>query len=59
MIQSICDTHTLTQDSLRAQEAAKNILLGSEIEYSIRDSFINVLPYILFVNKKETTNGAY
>ena len=36
MIQSIGDAHTLTQDSLRAQEAAKNTPLGSDIEASIR-----------------------
>ena len=58
-LQSIDDNHTLTQDSLRAQEPAKNILLGYEIEASIGDSFITVLPYILVGNKKETTGGAY
>ena len=59
MIQSIGATHNLTEDSLRAQEYPKNILLGSDIDSYIRNSFINVLPYILVVNKEETTGGAY
>ena len=61
MLQSICSTHTHThtQDYLRAQESAKNILLGSEIEASIRASFSTVLPSILVGNNKETTGGAY
>ena len=59
MIQSIGDFHTLTQDSLRAQEAAKNTPLGSDIEASIRDSFITDLPSIIVVNNKDTTGGAY
>ena len=59
MLQSIGDTHTLTQYSLHAQEATKNILLGSDIEAYIRDSFSNFLPSILVGNKKETTGGAY
>ena len=61
MLQSICSTHTHThtQDYLRAQESAKNILLGSEIEASIRSSFSTVLPSIIVGNNKETTGGAY
>ena len=59
MLQSIGATHTLTQDSLRAQEASKNILLGSYIEDSIRYSFSTALPYILLGNKKNTTGVAY
>ena len=37
MLQSIGATHTLTQDSLRAQESVKNNLIGPDIEASIRD----------------------
>ena len=59
ILQSIGDMHTLTQDSLRAQESAKSILLGQDIEAPIRDSFSTFLPYILVGNKKETTRGAY
>ena len=59
ILQSIGDTHALTQDSLRAQESAKKILLRSDIEASIRVSFSNVLNSILVVNKKETLGGAY
>ena len=50
--QSIGDTHTLTQDSLRAQESSKDILIGSEIEASIMDSFSTVLTYIIVGNNK-------
>ena len=42
IFQSIGATHTLTQDYLRDQEVSKHILLGYEIETSIRDSFIYV-----------------
>ena len=59
MLQSIFAAHTLNQDSLRAQESAKNILLRSEIESSIMDSFSTVLTSILVGNKNETTGGAY
>ena len=59
MLQYIGVTHTLTKDSLCAQESDKNILLGSEIEASIRASFSTVLTSILVGNKKETTGGAY
>ena len=59
MLQSIGATHTLTKYSLCAQETAKNILLGYEIEASIRDLFSNVLPSILVGNKKDITGGAY
>ena len=37
MLQPIGATYNLTQYSLHAQEAAKNILLRSDIEASIRD----------------------
>jgi hypothetical protein len=50
---------THTYDSLRAQEAARKILLGSKIEVSTRSSFITVLLSILVENKKETMGGAY
>ena len=59
MLQSIGFTHTFTQDSLRAQEYSKKILLGSDIKASIRASFSTVLPSILVVNNKETMGGAY
>ena len=59
MFQSIGSIHNLTQYSLRAQEDAKNILLGSDIKASIRDSFSTDFPYIIVGNKKETTGGAY
>ena len=59
MLHYIGDTHTLTQYSLRAQEDAKKILLGSEIDTSIRGSFSTVFPSILVGNKKETTVSAY
>ena len=59
MLQSIGSTHTLTQDSLRAQEYSKKILLGSDIKASIRASFSTVLCSILVGNKKETTVGDY
>ena len=59
MLQSIGAAHTLTQDSFCAQEAAKKILLGYDIESYIRDSFSTVLPSILVGNMKETTGGAY
>ena len=59
MLQSIGATHTLSQYSLRAQEATKKIPLGSDIEASIRASFRTVLPSIFVGNKKETTGGAY
>ena len=59
MLQSIGAKHTITQDSLLTQEAAKNILLASGIGASIRDSFGTVLPSILVGNKKDTTGGAY
>ena len=58
-LQSIDDNHTLTQDSLRAQEYSKKILLGSDIKASIRASFSTVLCSILVGNKKETTGGAH
>ena len=48
MRQSIGATHTLTQYYLHAQESAKNILLGYNIEASIRNSDITVLPSIFF-----------
>ena len=59
MIQSIVAAHTLIQDTLRAQGSAKNILLGSDIEASIRDSFSTVLTSILVGNKNETTGCVY
>ena len=59
MFQYIGDTYTLPQDSLCCQEYDKNILIGSDIEASIRDLFITVLPSILVGNKKETTGGAH
>ena len=59
MFQSIGSIHNLTQYSLRAQEDAKNILLGSDIKASIRDSFSTVLLSIVVVNNTEKTGGAY
>ena len=59
MLQSIGATHTLTQYYLFDQEGANKILLGSDIEASIRDSFITDLPSIIVVNNKDTTGGAY
>ena len=59
MLQSIGAAHTLTQDSVCAQEATKKILLGYDIESYIRDSFSTVLPFILVGNEKETNGGAY
>jgi hypothetical protein len=48
-----------TQESTRAQEAAKKISLDSEIESSIQASFNTLIPSILIENKRETTEGAY
>ena len=59
MLQSIGAKNTPTKYFLRVQEAAKNILLGSDIEASIRASFSTILPLILIANKKETTGGAH
>ena len=44
MLQSIIDTHNLTQDYLHDQDTLKEILLVYDIEVSIRDSVFTILP---------------
>jgi hypothetical protein len=59
ILHSIGATVVHTQESTRAQEAAKKISLDSETEDSIRASFNTVLPSIIVGNKRETKGGAY